>query len=379
MNESATYKQTTFANVEKDLQQFESQPPVVETPTPTENSTTTVNESGVIETPPPVETPAVETPSTEQAAQEENVSSFDLGEPTPTSNPTTEPTSQQPQFNLDEELKKIDKKELLKKLGVNDFTIEMDEYLAKGGRADDYLSKRAIDWTKISDEDLAKQDLKNLYPDASSQQIERLYNKKYNQQEIDSDEDREDGLLLMKADARRIREAKIQEQNNFKIPEAIVPPPTYEAEYLQWKQQQEAQPALMKQLNDFYANHEATKTLNESKRVAINLGDGVPQFNFSINNPDAITRMYTDGGETWQKVTSTQTGEPDVPKQQMIALFSYNPQKFIQDIFNYGRQLGKRDMVGEGQNAQKPTSKTPVVELNQTSYGVGKFGDRNAR
>jgi hypothetical protein len=371
MSETATYKQTTFAEAQRDIQQFEQQP-VVETPPLVEAPPVTVNESGVIEAPHSQAAPEVAIP---EPVVEENVSAFDLGEPTPVATPT-ETVTPPPAFNLDEELKKIDKKELLKKLGVNDFTIEMDEYLAKGGKADDYISKRGIDWSKVSDEDLIKQDLKNIYPDATQQQIERLYNKKYTQQEIDTEEDREDGVLLMRADARKIRDQKLQEQNSFKIPEAIIPPVKYEEAYLQWKQQQESQPALMKQLNDFYQNHEATKSINESKRVAINLGEGVPQFNFSINNPDAITRMYTDGGETWQKVTSTPTGEPDVQKQQLIGLFTYNPQKFMQDIFNYGRQLGKRDIVGEGQNAQKPTNKAPIVELNQTSYGVGKFGDK---
>ncbi len=365
--EAPVYKQTTFADVQKHIEQAEQ---VI----PTE--TTVVNESGNLEVPATEQPTAETTIPTETAPAEENVSAFDLGEPDPTTTTVTEkPTFTPPSYNLDEEIKKVDRKELLKKVGVSDFAIEMDEYLAKGGNATDYISKKGYDWNKISDEDLVKSDLRNLYPDAQQSQIDRLYNKKYNQRDEDLEDDKEDGTLLMRADARRLREAKITEQNSFKIPDAIIPQTKDEA-YEQWKQMQDTQPALMRQLNEFYQNHEATKSLNESKRVAINLGEGVPAFNFSINNPDAVTRMYTDGGETWQKLTSTQTGEPDVAKQQLIGLFSYNPQKFAQDIFNYGVQMGKKKLVEEGMNAQRPQQKPLPQEFNQTSYGVGKFADK---
>lgn len=381
MSETATptYKQTTFAHVEKELEKFENQQSA-ETAT-TETTETTVNDGGNLETQETAAAATTETAVQETAAApvvEENVSEFTIGDAggEQQATETTETqAAQQPVFNLDDEIKKVDRKELLKKLGVNDFTIEMDEYLAKGGKADDYLSKRAIDWNSVPDEELAKRDLKNMYPDASEQQINRLYNKKYSQQELDSEEDKEDGILLMKADARRIREAKIAEQKNFKIPDAIIPQTKDEA-YEQWKQEREAQPVLMKQLSEFYQNHEATKNLNQSKRVAVNLGEGVPAFNFSINNPEAITRVFTDGGETWSKLTSNDKGEPDVAKQQLISLFTYNPNKVLQDIFNYGVQMGKKKLVEEGQNAQRPQQVMKPETMNQTSYGTGKYGDR---
>lgn len=376
MSETVTYKQTTFANVVKDLEQFE-QTPTPAQETPTEASETSVSENGILETAPPETVqpevqPAEETPA---PAVEENVSTFDLGEPDQPQQQAASDTPTQPAFNLDEEIKKVDRKELLKKLGVNEFTIEMDEYLAKGGNASDYIAAKGYDWNKVSDEELIKQELKNQFPDASDVQISRLYNKKYNQREEDLDEDKEDGLLLMKTEARRLREEKIAKQNSFKIPEAVIPQVKDEA-YEQWKQQQESQPALMKQLSEYYQNHEATKRLNESKRVAVNLGEGVPAFNFSVNNTEALTRVFTDGGQTAQKLMSNEKGEPDVAKQQLISLFMYNPVKYSQDIFNYGVQMGKKKLVDEGQNAQKPQQKVIPQEFNQPSYGVGKFRDR---
>jgi len=357
---------STFSQTEEKLDVAESQA------TPTETSTTIVSAGGELDNSNGQDATPIANQTTEAAPQEENVATFDLGEPAI----SEQQVDAQPTFNWREEIKKLDKKEVAKELGINEFSLEMDEYLAKGGKASDYIEKRGYNWDNVSDEELVKSDLIKLYPDATQQQIERLYNKKYTQQDIDSDDDREDGLLLMKSDARRIRDAKIQEQNSFKIPEAIIPQIKDEA-YEQWKQTQEAQPVMMEQLKKFYQTHDATKSLNESKRVAVSLGEGVAPFNFSINNPEVLTRMFTDGGETWSKVTSTKTGEPDVSKQHLIGLFSFDPIKYSQDIFNYGVQMGKKKLVEEGQNAQRPQHKGLPTEMNgNASYSTGKFGDR---
>lgn len=366
---------STFAQTEQKMEAAEQVAPAIQEP-----SESAVNENGHIQiaVPDTTVTPDAVVEKEEQptTAQEDNVSDFKIDGEEPVQEASPQPsTPAATSYNWKEEIKKLDKKEVAKELGFNDFSIEMDEYLAKGGKAVDYIDKRGIDWGRVADEDLAKQDLKNLYPDASPQQIERLYNKKYSQQGIDTEEDREDGILLMKADARRIREAKLQEQNSFKIPEAIIPQIKDEA-YEQWKQQQASQPAMAEKIKEFYSTHEATKSLNESKRVAVNLGEGVV-YNFSVSNPDALTKIYTDGGETWNKLTSTKLGEPDVQKQQLISLFMYDPAQYSNAIFNYGMQMGKRRLMEEGQNALKPQQKVQPQELNgQASYSTGKFGDK---
>lgn len=332
-----------------------------------------------IATEPPAETtqPATEQATETQKPQEDNISSFSLGEEGEQQAAPTTTQVEQPKFNFEEELKKIDRKELLKKAGVNDFAIELDEYLAKGGKAQDYLNARAIDYTQISDEDLIKSDLKNQYPNLNRDEINRLYNRKYGITEEMLDDEKEDRLIQLKADGHLKRQSKIQEQQTFKIPDT--PILQKDEAYELWRQQQEIQPQLMEQLRNYYDTHEATKALNESKRVAVNLGEGVSPFNFSIDRPELLTKMYTDGGETWQRLTSTKTGEPDVQKQQLIGLFAYNPQKFIQDIFTYGQKMGvRKELVEEGQNAQKPQAKVLSTEFNQgfQATGVGKFGDR---
>lgn len=368
--EAPIYKQTTFSNVVKDLEQFESTQTAIPQEPPTETPAS-VNGNGELQTP---DSTPTETPVVEQPVVEENVSEFNVGDLGATPETPATPEAAQPTFNFDEELSKKDRKEVLKKLGVNDFALEIDEYLAKGGKAVDYLSAKAVDYNSFTDEQIVKEDLKKQYPTFTPQQIDLMFNRKYLVTEIMEEDEKEFVQLQLKADAYNSRQAKISEQQKFKIPDT--PILQKDAEYEQWKQAQESQPALIKQLNEFYQNHEATKSLNESKRVAVNLGDGVPSFNFSVNNPQALTNVFTDGGVTAQRLLNNDKGEPDVAKQHLVSLFMYNPLKYSQDIFNYGVQMGKKKLMDEGQNAQRPQQKPMPQELNSTTYGVGKFSDK---
>jgi hypothetical protein len=360
----------TFGEVQTSIENFET----LQAAAP--EAATTATETPVTDA--SIEAPQ-ETAPTEPAAvvlPEEGTSAIDLslaGEVA--EEPVTAPSA--PSFNLDEEIKKVDRKELLKKAGVNDFAIELDEYLAKGGKAADYLNAKAIDYNQVSDEALIKSDLKNQYPTFTPQQIDIMYNRKYGVNELATEEDVEFTALQLKADAHNVRQSKIAEQQKFKIPDT--PILQHDEAYEQWKEQQKSQPQLMEQFRSYYDNHEATKTLNESKRVTINLGEGIPPFNFIVDQPKVLTKAMTDGGVIMNKLIATQSGEPDVAKQQKITLFSFNPDKFIQDIFKYGQSMGvRKELVEEGQNAQRPQAKVTDMTTNTkpTVVGTGTYGNR---
>ena len=360
--EAPVYKATTFSNM--NLQEVEA--PVEQTPT--ETPSTVVPDTPAPET--PTEQQAVETP-----AAEDNVSDFSLSfegdQPATPVEEKVAPTV----YNWKEEIKKVDKKELLKEAGIHDFALELNEYLLKGGKAQDYLNAKAIDYTQVSDAELMKDNLKKQFPNLTSQQVDIFFNKKYGVSEDALEDEKEFAEIQLKADAHLVRQQKIQEQQKFVIPET--PILQKDEAYEQWKQMQESQPVMMERLKEYYQTHEATKTLNESKRVAISLGEGVRPFNFNVNQPEFLTRMWTDGGETLQKLMVNKSGEPDVAKQHLVGLFVANPQQFVTDIFNYGKQTGIKNKVEEGQNAQRPQQKVLPQELNSTpTYSTGKLGDR---
>ena len=199
--------QTGLSTLAQTAEKFEASEQLVkqqETP-----STTAVNESGHLEVP---STNGVEQPAAEAPAPEENVSSFSLsinGEQP--KEPETTTTQTQPAFNFDDELKKLPRSEVLKKLGVNDFALEIDEYLAKGGKAIDYLNAKSIDYNSFTDADIVKEDLKKQYPTFTPQQIDLMFNRKYSVSDVAEDEEKEFVGLQLKADAYNSRQLKISE------------------------------------------------------------------------------------------------------------------------------------------------------------------------
>jgi hypothetical protein len=379
MEGTTTYKATTFADVEKNIDAFEhrpaengngappastnGQPPIVATPpveTPTPNGT---------------ETPVVVTPPVE-----ENVSTFNLdnGEQgtTQVTTPATPATPAPTTYNWKEEIKKVQEDEVLKEVGLTSFQIELNKHIKNGGDPSDFLSAKALDWTKVSDEDLIKQDYRKQFPNLTSEEVGRLFNRKYGLSDIMNDEDKEDALLQLKADAHIKRQDKIAEQQKFKISEAV--PVPKDEEYDAWKENRDAQAQRIQQTKDFITNHTAIKTLHESKRVTVNVGEGIAPFNFSVDKPELITQTLTDDGTSWGRLTSTKTGEPDVEKQQLLTLFAHNPQKFIQDIFGYGMSYGRKKVVEEGQNAHLPNRTVPGGNIDaKPTYGQGRYGDKS--
>lgn len=347
----------------------------LEQPEPTQAApeTTPTTEVAQVETAAdPASAPAVTTPET---VQEENVSTFSLDGEVPEFKEESTTATQTPSYNWKDEIKKLDRKEVAKELGFNEFSLELDEYLAKGGKAADYLSAKAIDYNQISDEDLIKEDFRKQYPNFSKDEINRLFNRKYGVSDEMTDEERDDKLLELKADGYSRRQAKIEQQQKFKIPETPILH-TDEA-YEQWKAEQESRPKLIEEARNYFLQHEATKNLHESKRVTVSVGEGVPPFNFNVDKPEVITQTLTDDGSTWQRLTSTKTGEPDVQKRQLLALIANNPQKFVQDIFNYGKTMGvRKELVEEGQNAHKPQAAVHTITNGKPTYKVGTYGGR---
>lgn len=373
---------TTFAQVGRNLEKFENTPPTTETPaTPTvETPVETSPAPTAPDTTQVAEQPVVETP--EQETPEANEVSFNLnfsGEETPTQEtPAQTTTTAQPAVDWKAELKKLPKEEVVKELGLSDFALELDNYIKSGGNAADYIAAKSVDWNQITDEDIVKDNFRKQYPNLSKQEIDRLYVRKYGVNELTDEDEAQDRAIQLKADAHTVRQAKIAEQSKFKVPDAITP--QVDEAYENWRQMIAEQPKLVDEQRRFFESHEATKNLNESKRVTISLGDGVPPFNINIDNPQAITKALTDDGTTWRMLTSTKTGEPDVQKQQLITLFAYDPQAFMQGIFNYGASRGvHKKLVEEGQNAQRPQQKAlpPEPSAKPVVIGQGRFGDRN--
>lgn len=271
----------------------------------------------------------------------------------------------------EDQIKNADINKVAEVLGLDPFVLELNKYLKNGGSAVDYIAIKSIDYNKISDADLLKKEFASKYPHLDPSEQEYLFNKKYGISEFDDEDVQRDINIALKADAYEVRQKKIAEQANFKIPEPLNQ--TIDEEALK-AQQAEIQKETQKL--QFIQNHEVTKNLFTNKRVVVDLGEGVPPFNFSLDKPEAIMQIFSDG-ELWEKALSTKTGEPDVAKMQRIALAALNP-NYEKSLVDYGKTLEKRRAALEDKNAKKPTGAMPSttdteVRVTKTNGTFGSY------
>lgn len=315
-------------------------------------------------TEPPVDTTTA--PAPQDNGTEENQSSFSMpnfgGEPDDEEGEGVN-TAQAVMPDWKEELKKANPKDILKELGYDDFVAEFAEFRKNGGDAYKYLEAKAFDWNTVTHQDLVLDELKMQYPHLTDDKIEKLYQAKYKQSEFASDEDKEIGAIQLEADAELIRRKRIEEQNAFQIPDVQVRQEAIEAQ-ARYAEQQQIEAQQVQQALQFFKEHEATKNLMESKRVAIDLGDN-GRFNFTVDKPETLMAVALDS-EKWQRAIAVNPQEadpskliPDVAKLQKIALVALNP-NYEKDLVNYGKSLGLKTILEEGQNARRPVGSTPA-------------------
>ena len=262
-----------------------------------------------------------------------------------------------------EELKKANPKDILKELGYDDFLAEFAEFRKNGGDAYKYLEAKAFDWETVNHQDLVLDELKLQYPHLTDDKIEKLYQAKYKQSEYASDDDKEIGAIQLEADAELIRQKRIAEQKTFQIPDVMNSQEVNEFQE-RMAEQQKIESERVQQALQFFKEHDATKNLMESKRVAIDLGDN-GKFNFTVDKPETLMAVALDS-EKWQRAIAVNPQEadpskliPDVAKLQKIALVALNP-NYEKDLVNYGKSLGLKSIVEEGQNARRPIGSTPA-------------------
>lgn len=240
------------------------------------------------------------------------------------------------------------KKEILESIGIDPFALSINEHIKKGGRAEDYLTAKAVDWAKVPHEKLVIEDLKKQYPTLSDEKIHKLFNGKYKQGENYSEDENEIGALEMEGIGEQIRARKIQEAENFKMPEVR-------------QQEQPKQNNFQEQYINYIAQSEVTKEIQQSKRVAVDTGFGV--VNIPISNPSLLADIITNRNGMAARYGVDKQGYPDVQLTYEMALLKANPEAFKKALVDKGMKLERSKTVEEGQHiASKSTqqiSSTP--------------------
>lgn len=201
--------------------------------------------------------------------------------------PVTPPAPAAPEAKVDwkAELKKAPKADVLKELGLDDFTIKMLEHKEKTGSYMDYLQTQLVDYSKMSPEQLLKLDIKKSHPGFSETSIDLQYkklteDKYYLNRELfpDGSAEANYGQELLKHDTDQIRSTLLKEQADFKAPE-----PQSDDKANQRKAELQQRQATV---STAVMNNPETKSIAEGKKITF--GEGESSFSLPVADPQVV-------------------------------------------------------------------------------------------
>ena len=328
-------------------------------------------------TPEKVEEKVPETEVEKVEEKPEEVKEPEVKEPEKVEEPKEEEKEEPkpPVFNLDEELKKIDKYEALKKLGFEDFDIELLKYKEQTGDLTPYLEAKTVDYSKFTDEQIMKHDLRQQYKGMSDKNFELLYEQKVNEQykldaEIHGEAAAELGRELLKLEADKKRQSLIEAQSKFKAPEN-----PFDDTAQRQKQEQEAK---YNEYKNFVNESDQTKTLLKDKKLVY--GSGETAFNFNVEKPKDLVETALNPNLLFNDLVD-KNGNADLAKVYKAKAYIANMDKIEQMLIAHGEKLGEKKYHDSLENPSKkePTPSIQNTELTpaQALAKYGKFRESN--
>jgi len=228
----------------------------------------------------------------------------------------------------------------------DEFLQGLIDYYETTGDVTPYLEAKSVDYTKMSDLDIMRHEMRKQYPEVSDKNFERLFDREVIQKfQLDDERYGEDevelGKELLKTDARRKRQSLIENQAKFAIPER---------EDNSEKAQADAE-AAREQWIQTVQSHPVTKDIIDNQRVVIDYnGDS---FAYEIDNTDSVVEMTIDNSKFFQLFQSEE-GQVDYDKWYRVLNYASDPQTFERSLINHGKNLGGKEVVKEIKNPSRP-------------------------
>lgn len=268
-----------------------------------------------------------------------------------------------------EALKKADKYEALKELGYDDFTIGMLKYKEQTGDVTPYLQVKTVDYTKMTPEQLIKQDMIKANPGMSDKALNFKFNKeiseKYYLNRDDYPEDSDEAIYgqeQLRLDGEAKRKSFIEEQDKFKAPE---PQPDLDATKREAELQQQKAA-----LGSAVMNNDATKTLQTAKSLVF--GEGEESFNYPITDVQPLVDTALN--------TILNSGRTDLSGVDMNVFYKQlaygsNPAAFETAFAKHHQALAKKKFQSELQNVTPVSGGVPEIEKDLTpAQQLARYG-----
>jgi len=309
------------------------------------------------ETAPPETTPpAAETPTPTQTVE------------TPAATPAAEVTPPA-QFDWKKEIENIDRRELLKAKGLDDFAIDLIEYREKTGDLTPYLEVKTVDYTKMSPEELLKSDMRKQNPGMSDKALNFKLTKELNEKYFldretypEGSEEAEFGQEQLRLDAEKLRQGFIENQSKFKAPE--VQPDTAAIQREAALQQQR------EQLKASVVSNEVTQALKTQK--SITFGQGEESFNYPVENIDAIIENAKD---VLVNSGRTDLNGVDLKEFYEALVIAQNKNQFLDAYGKHREALAHKKFQSTLQNITPATGEQSIPPPPSRNYTYGEPGN----
>jgi hypothetical protein len=307
----------------------------------------------------------VETTNVQPIAEEGKPESPKQTEEKATPTPQKEEVSKVP--TLQEVLKSQQPDTVLKELGYDDKVVKLlntvkeneqmlafFEHWMNNGNTSDYLRELNTDYSKMSAEDVLKQQLMQEYPKASEKALNALFKaevlEKYKlDPDTYSEEEVEESRLLLEARADKYRETLVANQQKFLVPK----PPEPKAAEPDLREQQAIQ--ALEAYKSQVVEHETSKNILANKFITI--GEGDEKVNIPLSNPQRAIELLTDA-DKWAKSLQNSKGENDIEKQLLVAAFADDPKGFLKEHAKHFLSLGGKKAIDPIENAKEPEKGT---------------------
>ena len=253
-------------------------------------------------------------------------------------------------------LKGVDKYDILKEAGIDDFTINMMKYKEKTGDYTPYLEAKTVDYSKMTAEELLRLDFKKNNPGLSDASLNFKFNKdfqeKYYTNRDDNEEDSDEaiyGAEKLQLDSEEKRKKFIAEQEQFKAPEPMADPDaSRKAIELEAKQTQQ---------RNYILESPVTKSLQVAK--AITFGEGEGSFTYPIGN---LQPVIDNALQAVLNSTDTELTAESLQGFYESLVFAQNPKAFMKASAAHFKAQGIKKVGDEIQGVTPIGQSAPVNE-----------------
>lgn len=231
-----------------------------------------------------------------------------------------------------------------------------------------YLKEMTTDYYKMSSVDVMRSQLRLEYPKASDKAFEALYKKeiveayqldpdKYSEDEV------ENGNLLLDAKADKFRDSLVQRQQQFLIPKAP------EAVTIEPDDSSEREEAARFEERKAYVNNDTfVKNMFATKQFTI--GEGLEAFHYPID-PVKVNGVLFDGDKWREAINEVYLndkgekviGKPKPELQSLVSMVAIYGKDFLNAYAEHFKTIGGKKVIEPIENAKPPAGNMEVAQI----------------